>query len=104
MASATARHLAARPKEVPMGSTIFQSICECQTCLFAELDDQWRVVRGWAQSSDAAGLLRAPARAVAHEAPFVDVAWLCPVCDRNTLRCFDGRAAATQPRSISQRT
>lgn len=70
------------------------SVCECQASLGAELDEQQRVLRGWARDRRRRTRLSAPAHSIGSEHPRFDVAWFCPYCVRNTLRSFDGSALA----------
>ena len=72
------------------GSGVVRSTCECEAPLFAEVDSNHRVCRGWTSSRDGEHELPAPAHAVANDGRSYGVIWLCPVCLRNTLRCFDG--------------
>jgi hypothetical protein len=70
-----------------------ESRCECQAKLFAELDEERRVVRGWAK--DARGRERlAPANALRGESGRFDVGFMCPFCTRNALRSFEADALA----------
>jgi hypothetical protein len=75
------------------GAFIVRSMCECEAELFAEVDRRHRVARGWIRSDDQQEL-PAPACVVAEEGRSYSIVWLCPMCLRNTLRCFDGSVVA----------
>jgi len=75
-------------------ATIY-SVCECQARLFAELDEQKAIIRGWAtEPNRRKRTLRAPAHSILPERSRFEVAWLCPVCTRNTLRVFENSGLA----------
>ncbi len=76
-----------------MKQTIIRSVCECQSALEAILDEQRFVLAGFAIGRDGTRE-RAPAHSIEAERKRFDVAWLCPVCGRNTLRSFDAGALA----------
>ena len=81
------------------------SVCECQGQLGAELDEQRCVVKGWARDLRRKRELPAPANSIGPERVRFDVAWMCPLCTRNTLRSFDAsglmfRDVAAQPAAI----
>lgn len=66
--------------------------CECQARLFADLDGAGQVLSGWAvRGEDREG---APAHSIGADDPSgrFDVGWLCPWCNRNTLRTFERSA------------
>lgn len=69
-----------------MSQSSIQSRCECQATLSATLDEKRHVVSAHAK------LRGVKERAVAHsigaDADRFDVGWLCPFCNRNTLRTF----------------
>lgn len=69
-----------------MKSAIVESVCECQARLFAQLDEQRRVVRGWARQRGREHA--APANAMRPDQESFNVGWACPFCTRNTLRAF----------------
>ena len=67
-----------------------ESRCECQAHLFADLDEQRTVVRGFVLDRPRGREVTAPANAtrkVGEEQ--VDVGWSCPMCTRNTMRSFN---------------
>lgn len=70
-----------------------ESRCECEARLFAELDEERRVVRG--RAKDFRGRERlAPANALGGEGGRFDVGFMCPFCTRNVLRSFEADALA----------
>jgi hypothetical protein len=71
--------------------TTIQSACECQSKLFAELDERRNVVRGWAKDKTARVNV-APAHSIGAHGSLFQVAWQCPFCTRNQLRSFDAGA------------
>lgn len=74
-----------------MRQATIRSVCECQTRLECTLDEKRFVLTAWA--IDATGNReRSPAHSIGAERPRFDVAWLCPVCGRNTLRSFAAEA------------
>jgi hypothetical protein len=70
-----------------------RSVCECQTRLFADINEQLTAVRGWARDSRGRECL-APANALRAGELRFDVGWMCPSCTRNVLRSFDAGALA----------
>src|SRR5579859_2796269 len=70
-----------------------RSVCECQSPLEAILDEHRYVLAGFAIGPERERE-RSPAHAIGPERRRFDVAWLCPVCGRNTLRSFDADALA----------
>lgn len=62
------------------------SRCECQATLSATLDEKRHVLSGQAKRHGEA--LRAAAHSIHAENDRFDVGWLCPFCNRNTLRTF----------------
>jgi hypothetical protein len=62
------------------------SLCECQATLSATLDEKHHVMSG--QASLRGAKERAPAHSIGADGERFDVAWLCPFCNRNTLRTF----------------
>jgi hypothetical protein len=70
-----------------MKTAVVQSVCECQARLSAELDEQWRALRGSARQRGRE--LPAPANTMRAGADAFNVGWACPFCTRNTLRSFD---------------
>ncbi|MCA9631428.1 MAG: hypothetical protein KC766_27410 [Myxococcales bacterium] len=66
-----------------------QSSCECQAKLFADLDETRCVLRGWAKDMRRKQESTAPAHAIHADQEKFQVGWLCPFCNRNTLRAFD---------------
>lgn len=69
-----------------MSASRIQSRCECQATLTATLDDKRHVIHGEARLRGA--VERAAAHSIGADADRFDVAWLCPFCNRNTLRTF----------------
>ncbi|HEX9295581.1 MAG TPA: hypothetical protein VF881_07090 [Polyangiaceae bacterium] len=78
-----------------MKQAIIRSVCECQSALEAVLDEQRFVLAGFAIGPDRTRE-RAPAHSIEAQRKRFDVAWLCPVCGRNTLRSFDAGGLAWQ--------
>jgi hypothetical protein len=64
---------------------VARSRCECQARLAAEVDEQGRVTNGVAIRDG--NRESAPAHAIGEGERF-DIGWLCPFCNRNTLRSF----------------
>lgn len=77
-----------------MKVALVQSVCECEARLGAELDEQRRVVRGFARDPRRKQELPAPANAMGIARPVFEVGWACPFCTRNVLRSFDGSGLA----------
>jgi hypothetical protein len=80
------------------------SVCECQTRLGADIDENLKALRGWAR--DGRGRVHvAPATTVAtggHAGGTqFDVGWMCPSCTRNILRSFDSGALAFREDKIA---
>ena len=69
-----------------MSASSIQSRCECQATLSATLDDEHHVLHGEARLRGARE--RAAAHSIGADGERFDVAWLCPFCNRNTLRTF----------------
>ena len=69
------------------------SRCECQARLTATLDEHRHVLEGWAISHGAKE--SAPAHSINAHLERFEVAWLCPFCNRNTLREFYAGALRT---------
>jgi hypothetical protein len=69
--------------------TTINSVCECQAGLFAELDPQRHVLRGWARDARREDTQVAPAHTIDADSATFAVGWSCPFCVRNTLRRFD---------------
>lgn len=72
-----------------MKTAIVESLCECEARLFAELDEHYVVLGGWAKDRRRGRELTAPSNTVRTLAKNVDVGWSCPFCTRNVLRPFD---------------
>jgi len=70
-----------------------RSVCECQSRLDAILDEHRYVLAGFATGLDGVRE-RAPAHSIDAQKKRFDVAWLCPVCGRNTLRSFSAEGLA----------
>lgn len=69
-----------------MSQSSISSRCECQATLSATLDAKRHVV---AASAKLRGVTeRAVAHSINAENERFDVGWLCPFCNRNTLRTF----------------
>ena len=64
------------------------SRCECQTRLFAELDGDCHVVRGWALTPSSHHPEPAPALSLGVDDGEFQVGWFCPFCIRNVLRSY----------------
>ncbi len=64
-----------------------QSRCECQARLLADLNEEGRVVAGFCKKGDSP-LESAPALAIGAGAAQFQIGWLCPECNRNTVRSF----------------
>jgi len=62
--------------------------CECQARLFAELDGDCHVVRGWALPLTSHHPEPAPALSLGAAEGEFRIGWLCPFCTRNALRSF----------------
>lgn len=67
---------------------VIQSRCECQTTLFAALNEERYVITGWAREPRRGRTLTCPAHSIDADESRFEVAWLCPYCTRNTLRSF----------------
>lgn len=74
-----------------MSQSRVQSRCECQATLTAALDEKRHVLGGEAKLRGIAE--RAAAHSIGADGDRFDVAWLCPFCNRNTLRTFHVGAA-----------
>ncbi|MEZ4298663.1 MAG: hypothetical protein R3B70_27175 [Polyangiaceae bacterium] len=69
-----------------MSQFSISSRCECQATLSATLDEKHHVVRG---SASLRGVREtAAAHSIGANGERFDVGWLCPFCNRNTLRTF----------------
>ncbi|HSC86932.1 MAG TPA: hypothetical protein VLC09_06660 [Polyangiaceae bacterium] len=62
-----------------------QSRCECQATLLADVDEAGRVVGGWAKKGKSEPE-SAPATAIHAGSDQFQIGWLCPECNRNTVR------------------
>jgi hypothetical protein len=69
-----------------MSQSSISSPCECQATLSATLDEKHHVIQGQARLRGVKE--RAPAHSIGANGERFDVAWLCPFCNRNTLRTF----------------
>lgn len=69
-------------------SAVVQSVCECQGRLGAELNEARHALRGWVRDPRRAEELPAPCHTMDAASEFFELAWLCPLCGRNTLRSF----------------
>ena len=65
-----------------------QSRCECQATLFASLNEERHVLTAWAKEPRRGKAQTCPAHSIQADQSRFEVAWLCPVCGRNTLRVF----------------
>ena len=72
-----------------MTTATTHSVCECQARLFAELDEQKQVRRGWATDRRRGKTRNAPGHSIHSHQDRFQIAWACPFCGRNTLRSFD---------------
>lgn len=72
-----------------MKQATIRSVCECQSGLEAVVDEQRHVLAGFALGASDGIRERAPAHSIDAAETRFDVAWLCPICGRNTLRSFD---------------
>jgi hypothetical protein len=70
------------------------STCECQGRLYAELDENKQVLRGWATDRRRGKTRPAPSHVMHCHSDRFDVGWFCPFCVRNTLRSFDAGGIA----------
>lgn len=69
-----------------MSPSSIHSRCECQATLSATLDEKRHVLHGEARLRGVTE--RAVAHSIGADGERFDVAWLCPFCNRNTLRSF----------------
>jgi hypothetical protein len=69
-----------------MKSAVVESVCECQARLYASLDEQRHVTRGWATQRGQE--LAAPANALGGQGDTLNLGFSCPFCTRNNLRSF----------------
>ena len=77
-----------------------RSVCECQTRLYADVDEHLTAIRGWPK--DGRGRQEtAPANALRAGGNRFDVGWMCPSCTRNVLRSFDAGALAFREHKIA---
>ena len=76
-------------------STI-QTACECQAMLFATLDGQRLVTKGWAVRGTTEC---SPAHSISPKSERFDVGWQCPFCGRNVMRTF--YASALRPVAVT---
>ncbi len=73
------------------------SACECQAALFADLNEDRFVLRGWVKDMRRQHQAVAPAHSIHAEKQRFQVAWWCPLCIRNTLRSFDAMGLVWKP-------
>lgn len=71
-----------------------QSRCECQASLFAELDENRFVRRGWAKDTRRRKEEPSPAHSIGADDTHFEVGWHCPFCIRNVLRAFEASGLA----------
>lgn len=69
-------------------TAVVRSVCECQGRLGAELNEQGNTLRGWVVDPRRGNELSAPCHAMSPGQEYFQLAWLCPLCGRNTLRSF----------------
>ncbi len=77
-----------------MKKATITSVCECQARLSAELDENKQVIAGFATDLRRRKTTIAPAHSIGGAKETFDVAWLCPLCVRNTLRTFSASGLA----------
>jgi hypothetical protein len=77
-------------------------MCECQARLLADLDEQRRVVRGFARDPNGQNELVAPANSMQDAGTRFEVGWACPFCTRNVLRSFDASALAYREEAVAR--
>jgi hypothetical protein len=75
-----------------MTTATASSHCECQARLFAELDGNCHVVRGWALPPQSRHPEPAPALSLGGAEGEIQIGWTCPYCTRNVLRIFSEAA------------
>lgn len=81
-----------------MKTATIETPCECQGRLSARVDEHGRVSHGTARYGRGEPA-SAPATAINTGANQFRVAWLCPLCGRNTLRSFErGALVFVEPR------
>lgn len=81
---------------------IIQSRCECQSTLYAALNEDRHVITGWAREPRRGRQVTCPAHSIGAERPQFEVAWLCPYCNRNTLRVFYAGALTYRAARLSE--
>jgi hypothetical protein len=64
------------------------SVCECQGRLGAKLSEARHVLAGWALDPRRGQKYNAPCHSMNAQKEYFQLAWLCPLCNRNTLRSF----------------
>jgi hypothetical protein len=72
------------------------SVCECQGRLGAKLSEARTVLTGWATDPRRGQKYTAPCQSMNAEKEYFQLAWLCPLCNRNTLRSFYAGALSWQ--------
>lgn len=85
-----------------MSQSSISSRCECQATLSATLDEKRHVLSASAKRRGVAE--RAVAHSIGADGERFDVGWLCPFCNRNTLRTFHVgalRAVVEPPQAAS---
>lgn len=78
-----------------MSQFSISSRCECQATLSATLDEKRHVLG--ARAARHGTSLRAVAHSIHADEDRFDVGWLCPFCNRNTLRTFHVGAMRVVP-------
>lgn len=78
-----------------MSQSSISSRCECQATLSATLDEKRHVISASAKHR---GMTEpAVAHSIGASGERFDVGWLCPFCNRNTLRTFYAGALRAVP-------
>jgi len=70
-----------------MTTTQVRTLCECQACLVAEVDEHLNVISGWCEDSRKRFSV-APASKAFVSGQQVGISFSCPACTRNVLRTF----------------
>jgi hypothetical protein len=86
--------------EFSMKIATVRSVCECETRLYADVDEHLSAIRGWARDGRGRQSI-APATALRAGGGRFDVGWMCPSCTRNVLRSFDSTAIAFREDKIA---
>jgi len=70
-----------------MKTTQVRTLCECQACLVAEIDEHLNVISGSCEDSRKRKTV-APASKTFVSGQQVGISFSCPACTRNVLRTF----------------